>query len=69
MKNRQLAKLLRNVADNIESVSDTSKAGRKKVLEQFERIPLPIEFHHRFLESFKRGLFCESKGAQTGKNS
>ncbi|MGA2786970.1 MAG: hypothetical protein ABSF60_05535 [Verrucomicrobiota bacterium] len=54
--NKEMAKLLRDVADKIEPISDKSKAGRKKVVAQMDRIPLTIEAHRRTIEAFRSGF-------------
>jgi len=65
MTNKEFAALLRDVADKIEPISDTSETERKKVIAQYDRIPIPVEVTKRMCEAFARGLLGKDKPGST----
>jgi len=48
-----MAALLRDVASQIEQISDDSATGDKEVLKQLERIPMRKETAAKFTKAFK----------------
>jgi hypothetical protein len=51
--NKEMAALLRDIANKIEYISDDSEAGDKEVLKQLERIPMRKETAAKFTKAFK----------------